>query len=328
MLLTTTLLFVTLAVQVPPRVDAFLRQRLGFSEGDAREVTQGAVVVKKLDGATDEEIALAGVVRLPVSARSATERFRDPTAWPRSVSQGGRFSTRPGGGDLATFRVPRVDRALLRSCRVGKCVLKLPSSVIESLGRVDWRTPTADTLAASLWRDWLLDYVRGYVLRGNAALVVYADRETPLALHTGFHALLQESPYLFAYVPAFHHYLNEFPARALPGAEDALYWSTEDVGLRPITAVTHATVYRPDPAAGVAALIALKQIYASHYFHATLTLISVIDDPTPQGPGAYVVYLERLLFDKKLGGFVRRKAEGRLRNDLKTRLGAMPNQRR
>ena len=326
MLLTTTLLSVSLA-QAPPRVDGFLRQKLGFSEGDVREVTKGAGVVKKLDGATDEEIALVGVVRLPVSARSATERFSDPTAWRRSVSQGGRFSTSPVAGDLANFGVPSGDRALLRSCRVGKCVLKLPSSVIDSLGRVDWRTPTADTLAATLWRSWLLDYVRGYVSRGNAALVVYGDRETPLPLHTGFHALLQESPYLFAYVPALHHYLNEFPARALPGAEDALYWSTEDVGLRPITTVTHATVYRPDSAAGVAALIALKQIYASHYFHATLTLISVIDDPTPEGPGAYVICLERFLFDKRLGGLIRRNAEGRLRSELQARLGATQNQR-
>lgn len=309
MLVMTTLLSVTLALQAPPRVDAFLRQRLGFSEGDAREVMEGASVVKKLDGATDEEIALVGVVRLPVSARSATERFSDPTASRRRVSQGGRFSTPPAAGDLATFRVPSGDRDLLRSCRVGKCVLKLPSSLIDSLGRVDWRTPTADTRAAALWRNWLLDYVRG-------------------SLHTGFHALLQKSPYLFAYVPVFHHYLDEFPARALPGAKDALYWSTEDVGLRPITTVTHATVYRPDSAAGVAALIALKQIYASHYFHAALTLISIIDDPTPEGPGVYVIYLERLLFDKKLGGFIRRNAEGRLRDELQARLRAIRNQRR
>ena len=146
LLVIATLLSVTLALQAPPRIAAFLRQRLGFSEGDVREVTKGAGVVKKLDGASDEEIALVGVVRLPVSARSATERFSDPTVWRRSVSQGGRFSPSPAAGDLAAFRVPPGDRALLRSCRVGKCVLKLPSSVIDSLGRVDWRTPTADTV--------------------------------------------------------------------------------------------------------------------------------------------------------------------------------------
>lgn len=326
MLLMTTLVSMTLGAQAPPSVDAFLRERLGFSERDVRETASGAVIVKKLDGATDEEIALIGVMRLPISARSAIERLGDPMAWRQNVSQGGRFSPAPVAGDLAAFRVPSDDRDLLQSCRVGKCVLKLPSSVIDSLRRVDWRTPAADTLAAALWRSWLLDYVRGYVERGNAALVVYSDRETPLPLHTGFHALLQQSPYLFAYVPVFHHYLEEFPARTLPGAVDALYWSTEDVGLRPITTVTHATVYRPDSVTGIAALLALKQIYASHYFHAALALITVIDDPTPEGPGAYVIYLERSLFDTRLGGIVRRSAEGRLRGDLRARLAAMQRQ--
>lgn len=137
--------------------------------------------------------------------------------------------------------------------------------------------------------------------------------------------MLQRSPYLFAYVSAFHHYLEKFPRRALPGAEDALYWFTENPGLRPITTVTHVTVYRPD-SAGVAALIAFKQIYASHYFPAALTLVSVVDDPTPQGPGAYVFYLERLLFDKKLGGFIRREAEASLLDDLKARLAARRSQ--
>lgn len=319
MLVPTILLSVTLAAQAPPQVDAFLRKELGFSERNVRAVTKGAIVVKKLDGATGEEIALVGVVRLPVSAKAATEQFGNPTTWRRNVSQKGRFSTPPAAGDLATFRVPPDDRGLFRSCQVGKCVLKLPVSLIDSLRRVDRRSPAADTLAAALWRSWLLDYVRGYLARGNAALVVYGDQEAPLALHTGFHELLGRSPYLFAYIPAFHHYLEEFPGRALPGAEDALYWFTEDPGLRPVTALTHVTVYRPD-SAGVSGMIAFKQIYASHYFHAALTHVSVIEDPTPQGPGAYVVYLERMLFDKKLGGFIRRQVEARLLDDLRARL--------
>ena len=327
MLMLPSLLCVTLAAQAPPRVDTFLRQELGFSEPNVREVTKGGVVVKKLRGASDEEITLVGVIRLPVPAKAAIELFSNPTASRRNLSQGGRFSTPPTAGDLATFRVPPDDRDLLRSCRVGECVLKLPASLIDSLRRVDWRSAAADTLAAALWRGWLLDYARGYLARGNAALVVYGDQETPLALHTGFHALLGRSPYLFAYVPTFHHYLEEFPGRALPGAEDALYWSTEDSGLRPVTTMTHVTVYRPDTA-GVAGLIAFKQIYASHYFHAALTHVTVIDDPTPQSPGAYVIYLERLLFDKKIGGFIRRQAEARLLDDLRARLAERRSQAR
>lgn len=320
MLIMTTLFSLAVAVQGPSRVEAFLRERLKFSDREVRTVLEGAPVVKKLEGATGEEIALVGAVRLAVPAESAIARFSKPGGRQARIIQGGEFSPSPAASDLVTFRVPPGDRALLRSCRIGKCVLKLPSSAIDSLGRIDWRTPAADSLAAAVWRDWLIQYVRGYLERGNAALVVYGDRETPLPLHTGFHALLQGSPYLFAALPALHHYLDEFPARTLRGGEDALYWSTADVGLRPITTVTHATVYRPAAATAVAGVIALKQIYASHYFHAALTLISVVADSTSAGPGAYVIYLERLLFDKKLGGLVRREAERRLREDLEARL--------
>ena len=324
----TTLLSLTLALQTPLQVDAFLRERLGFSGRDIRDVAMGAAVVKKLDAATDEEIALTGVVRLRMSANQVIDRFRDLTTVPRSrtVMQGRRFSMPPVAGDLASFGVPTQDRGLLRSCRVGNCVLKLPSSVIDSLRRIDWRGAAADSLAAALWRDWLLDYVRAYLARGNAALVVYGDAEIPLPLHTGFHALLEKSPYLLAYVPAFHHYLDEFPARSLSGAEDAVYWFTEDVGLRPTTTLTHATVYRPDASAGIDALIAIKLIYASHYFHAGLSLVSVIDDTSQDDPGAYVISLERSLFDTTLGGLVRRNAEAKLRDDLWRRLEAMRRQ--
>jgi hypothetical protein len=325
----STLLCVALALQLPLRVDTFVRVRLGFSERDVRDAASGAAVVKTLVGTTEEEIALAGVVRLRGSATQVVDRFADLTRAPRSRAalQGRRFSVPPMASDVATFVVPPPDRALLRSCRVGKCVLKLPSSVIDSLRAIDWRAAAADSLAAEQWRGWLLDYVRAYLGRGNAALVVYGDTETPLPLHTGFHALLEESPYLFAYVPEFHHYLDEFPAKNLPGGDDAMYWSTEDVGLRPITTLTHATVYRPDSSTGIDALIAIKLIYASHYFHAGLSLIMVIDDSSSDGAGAYVISLERSLFDTRLGGLVRRNAEAKLRDDLRSRLEAMRRQR-
>lgn len=316
------LLGLAFALQLPVRVETFLRDTVDFSGRDLRDMAEGAALVKKVEGRTDEEIALIGVVRVPMPASRVVDRLRDLTTVPRSraAMQAGRFSVPPVSSDLATFVVPPEDLSLLRSCRPGKCVIKLPSSLIDSLSRIDWQAAAADTLATAIWRRWLLDYVRDYRQRGN-------DAETPLALHTGFHELLGESPYLFAFVPALHHYLDEFPARPLPGAEDALYWwSTENVGLRPITTLSHATVNRPDSGTGVHALVAIKLIYASHYFHAGLSVIAVIDDPSRDGAGAYVISLERSLFDKRLGGLVRRSAESRLQADLRGRLEAMRRQ--
>lgn len=329
-MLTHALLVAVVALQAPPPgLDSLLRQGLGFAERDVAQVVAGGVVTRTLDRASGEEVALVGVTRVRLSARAFVERFRRvETFLPRrELVQVGRFGTPPTAGDLAPFRVPAADREPLRTCRPGKCVLKLPAAVTGRLQAIDWNAPGADSAAADAWRGWLLDYARGYVARGNAALVVYDDAQRPLPLHTGFHELLAESAPLLAGAPGFHHYLDEFPSAPRPagGVEDVLYWSTEDAGLRPVTGLTHASVLRtPPPAAGPGALIALKQIYASHYFHAALTVIALVDDPrSPGDPGAYVVYVERSLFDTPLGGLLRRRVEGRLRGGLQSRLEAM-----
>ena len=322
-MLIATLLTATLQAPAPP--DQFLRERLGFAGQQLAEIAKGLVVTRVLAATNDEEIAIVGVVRLPVSADSAISRLWDTgrLARRRETMQFGRFGATPMSADVARFQLPDADRQPLRECRPGRCVLKLPATVIERVGVIDWRAPNADSVATGILRNWIVEYVRGYVAVGNDALVVYGDAETPLALHTGFHTLLAESPYVFGDVPAFHHYLDEFPVRALPGVEDILYWSSEDIGLRPLTTVTHASLYRPPPG-GVAALIARKQIYASHYFHAALSLVTIVDDPRASGgPASYVIDVQRFLFDRRLGGLVRRKAQGRLGDDLRSRLATL-----
>jgi hypothetical protein len=310
------------ALQAPVPLDQFLRERLGFSDQQRSEIAAGRVVTRVLTTTNDEEIAIVGVVRLPVSADSAVGRVWDTRrlARRRETTQFGRFGVPPTPADLARFQLPDADRQPLRECRSARCALKLPTAVIERVGAIDWRAPNADSAATVVLRNWMLEYVRGYVAIGNDALIIYGDAETPLPLHTGFHALLAESPYVFNDAPSFHHYLNEFPRRPLPGVEDTLYWSSEDIGLRPLTTVTHASLYRPPPG-GAAALIARKQVYASHYFHAALSIVTIIDDPRAAAdPASYVIDVQRFLFDTRLGGFVRRKAQGRLAADLQSRL--------
>src|ERR1035437_8151582 len=52
------------------------------------------------------------------------------------------------------------------------------------------------------------------------------------------------------------------------------------------------------------AVIASKQIYASHYFDASLGLTAAIDDPgAAAGPGMYLVHLNRSRIDLLRGFF-------------------------
>lgn len=311
---------------------AYLRDRLGFSGGELGRIERGEVVTRDFTGATAEEVALVGVVLLPLSPIEFARRFRalGPEVRGPRATQFGAFSTRPVPEDLGRFVLPLGDLEPLRACAVGDCKLKLPRDAITRLRALGPNASAGQVTA--LVRAWLVEYAREYSKRGNAALVVYDDARRPLALHEGFHALLAEPPSLAESAPELHHYLDEFPARPLVGVEDRLYWSVEEFGLRPLTTITHAAIdARPEAARGAPrVLIALKQVYASHYFHAGLSTLMLFEAPAVGGEtgggassGSYLIWLDRSLFDTDLGGFTRRRVVDRLEANLAARLGAL-----
>ncbi len=114
--------------------------------------------------------------------------------------------------------------------------------------------------------------------------------------------------------------LEQYPGQTFTGVSDFFHWSTESFGLKPVASITHVYVYvQPGRAA-----IASKQIYASHYFDASLGLAAALDDPgDASNPGMYLVYLNRSSIDL-LAGFFRglRRAilRGRLRDGMRKNL--------
>lgn len=323
----TALILAAISAQSPsPELSTFLRDRLGFSGSDVSRVERGEVVTRKLDADGNKEVAVVGVVRIDASPERFLERFRDIESFARTpeLTQIGRFATLPGPEDLAALRLSDGDYDAMRDCRSRDCDVKLSAARIAELRAMNWEGPEHEGRLEELARSWLVEYVRDYLERGNEALVLYDDRDQPQSLHEGFHALLAESPYVYEYVPELHHYVDEYPNVELPGAEDFLYWAVEDVGLKPITSVTHATIYQRPPGQAPGTLVALKQIYASHYFHAALKLLALVEGA--DGDGFYLVYLDRSLFDTKIGWLQRGTVEGRLRENLESRLEAIRRQ--
>ena len=105
-----------------------------------------------------------------------------------------------------------------------------------------------------------------------------------------------------------------------------LYWSQEKVGPRSVISVTHAFIARTDALTA----IATKQIYASHYFTASLGVTLLVDVSSPGSRDTLVVYLNRSRVDMFKGltsgatrALTRSRARGaleRMMRDLKTRL--------
>jgi len=85
----------------------------------------------------------------------------------------------------------------------------------------------------------------------------------------------------------------------LEGVERFLYWSKENYGhdLRPVVAITDVIIYQ-HPEGNPPVVIASKQIYASHYFEASLGMTLLFEgSETNTPPAFYLVYVNRSQID-------------------------------
>ncbi len=268
-------------------VDTLLSRRMGFSVADLRALDAGSAVVRSLDTSVREELAYVGVVYVDAPPERVVERFRDIVQFERGpgIPQIGRFGSPPRLEDLQSLTLPAADVAALPRCRSGHCDMKLSAVAMRRFrDDVDWASPNAARQADTVARQMILDLVRAYQAGGNAALGHYDDGAKPLLVAEQFRALLAGGDPLPAPVPALLAYLDGYPRGRPAGAEDFFYWTVVDFGLRLTARVNHVIIY-PLPAgpSGVSQVIAIKQLYASHYFHTTLELRFLVDDPRRSG---------------------------------------------
>lgn len=268
-----------------------LRAVGGFSAAEIERVERGEPIAKVLD--TDRrEIAIVGAVRVKGSRERLFARYRDiSNLRNRVVLQAGAFSRPPRPEDLRDLTFEEYDLETIRECDPGDCGVRLSSESMARFQReVDWNAVDWRQRAGSLWRRLLSDQVAAYL--SNGALGDYRNKATPLSVAGEFRELYRRSSDLEPEAPDLFVYLQRFPRAALPGAEDILYWSKDDFGLRPVTSITHLTLKVPP--AGTPAdrpwWISTKQIYATHYFDGALGLIIAYDDGAN---GFYMVCVNR-----------------------------------
>jgi hypothetical protein len=282
-------------------VDELLRQER-FSPADLRARDAGEAVVKSLDTPVRRELAHFGIVYIDAPADRFIDRFGDIERFERGpgVPQIGRFSVPPRLEDLASLTLPPKDVSALAACRPGDCDLKLSAAAMSSsrgCGTVS--SPSASQQADAVARELILDLVREYQANGDGSLGSYDDGLEPLSVAEQFRALLTSGHPLPLPVPELMTYLGAYPHGRPAGAKDFFYWSVVDFGLRPTLRVNHAIVYSPaGRPSGVSHVIAIKQIYASHYFHATLELRFLVDAVRPPDRrGFYLLSISRSRID-------------------------------
>jgi hypothetical protein len=298
---------------------AFLMSAFDLSVTEIGRLDRGEVISRTLDVKNRREVATLGIVRIDTSPSRYAERLADITTFKRTegVLQIGLFSSVPQAADVASLTIDEAELKRLRACRVAHCDVRLPADVIERVQRdIHWDAPGASREASAFIKQQLVDYVARYREQGSAAAMEYADREPRLNVAREFAALLEADTLTSRYAPRLRRHLLEYPASSGGGMTDFVYWSKELVRGRPVISITHVATAAAVDDSPVAYAVGSKQIYAMHYFDASLGLTLLVPDRRSGASGTFVVYLNRSridLFDGLFGGVARRIVAGRAR---------------
>jgi hypothetical protein len=239
----------------------------------------GQVVAKLLDSRTDSELAILGAVVIDVPRTYFLSQFRDINNFMKGseILQVEKLGMPPTVVDLQNLTLDAADIGALKRCQPGDCAVKLSAAMMAQIAAgIDGSSTNARVNAA--FRVSLVDYLKRYLAGGNQALACYADKGPPICVAKVLSELLGETSLLQEYAPVLAQHLAGSQQPQEPGLESFLYWSVDKLGpLKPILSVTQVTIYSKEQEGSRRSFIASKQIYASHYFQASLGLTVLLD---------------------------------------------------
>lgn len=304
------------AASSPLGVDAILTKHLGFNAADLAKVERGEVVGKTLPADGNEvAIAAAAMFAVPISFYLAQFERIDEFKRGPEVLHVRRFSSPPAASDVNALTLEDGDVEALRECRSADCDVKLDVAGMERVRRSD---------TAGAFRAYLAEYAANYLRTGNSALMEYQDEEKrPVA--DGLRAIIKRLPYLSANWPAVARAVGDYNGTLPEGLRDFSFWSKEKPPGKPIVSLTHAII---QPERDGVAVVATKQLYASHYMEASLGLTILVKRDTAAGPRTLVVYINRTrvdLFEGVLGRVKRTIVRARARGTAERSLGGLRN---
>lgn len=313
----------TLAVvESAPTQDAahtFLTATFGLSQAEIGRLDAGQVLTRTLSATHSREVGTLGIVRIATTPETYVDRLSDIVNFKRTedVLQIGTFSDPPRIDDLATLIIPEADIRRLQSCRVDDCGVRLSAEAIGHLAaNVNWKAADAGVQAGGAVRDVLVKHVARYRESGTTALMTYADSEPHLEAGAELAGLLAADDLTWRQIEDLRQHVLHYP-RTRVHATELIYWSKERVYKRPVISITHLSIVRQADDLPVRYAISSKQIYAMHYFDASLGLTLLVPDQSAASPATYVVYLNRSridLFDGMFGRMARRIVSGRARS--------------
>jgi hypothetical protein len=307
----------------------FFRDYVGLKEDQIAAIRNGKAVAKVVESRTPDEVFVFGSVYV----QSTPEKYLKLAA---DIDELGKlpsylairqFSDPPQLSDLDGFTLEADDIKQLKNCEPGKCDVQLPAEAMETFKHsVNWSAPDAANQANRLAQKMALDALQRYQQGGNAALGTYMDKHHPAAVGETFASLLSRSKALPAYLPELDRYLLEYPQAKAENIQSEFYWEKVNFGLKPTLRIVQAIVYRGPSSVGPVYAVAVKQLYASHYFETALDLTVCVRDQENPDRGFYLITLkgsQQAGLTGFKGGIVRKVAVDKTRSSLERALGAI-----
>lgn len=296
-----------------PEPRKFFHEKLGLSDAQIDRIARGQAIVKMLPSRTPAEIFVFGAVFVNANPDEYIKFAFDMVRLRRLPGYlgVGRFSDPPLLSDLAGFTLEPGDIRDLKNCKPGSCTVQLPSAAMREIQTaLDWSRPGAAAQVNARVRNMALDILQRYQNEGNSVLGIYRDSRRPFDVDAELRSLLGRAEALPVYLPELNHYLLAYPNAIVANLESLFYWERVNFGLKPTLRLNHGMSYRTVGPHGTAHVVAMKQLYASHYFQLALDLTVCLSGSSRAGqPGFYLITLKGSTQEGLTGflGSVRRK---------------------
>ncbi|MGC2467451.1 MAG: hypothetical protein WA517_19820 [Candidatus Acidiferrum sp.] len=308
----------------------FFRDFVGLKEEQIAEIRNGKAVAKVLESRTPDEVFVFGSVYVRATPEKYLKLASDIDALRKLPSYLAirKFSDPPQLSDLDGFTLEPEDIKQLKDCDPGHCDVQLPTEAMDALKQsVNWSAPDVARQVNELGQKMALEALQRYIQGGNTALGTYRDKHHPAVVADTFRSLLSRSKALPVYLPELDRYLLDYPEAPSENIQSEFYWEKVNFGLKPTLRIVQAIVYRGPRSTDPAYAIAVKQLYASHYFETALDLTVCIRDQDNLGrPGFYLITLkgsQQAGLTGFKGSIVRKIAVDRTRSSLERALGAI-----
>jgi hypothetical protein len=307
----------------------FFRDYVGLKEEQIADIRNGKAIAKVMESRTPDEVFVFGSVYVQSTPEKYLKLASDIDELRKLPSYLAirKFSDPPQLSDLHGFTLEGEDIKQLKNCEPGKCELQLPTEAMDAFKQsVNWSAPDAANQANQLAQKMALEVIQRYTQGGNTALGTYMDKHHPAVVGETFASLLSRSKALPVYLPELERYLLEYPQAQSENIQSEFYWEKVNFGLKPTLRIVQAIVYRDTRSTDPAFAVAVKQLYASHYFETALDLTVCVPDQQNPSRGFYLITLkgsQQAGLTGLKGGIVRKVAVDKTRSSLERALAAI-----